>query len=427
MNIIEIINKKKYKQELTEEEIRYFVQGYVDNKIKDYQISSLLMAIVLNGMNLDETTYLTKAIIDSGEVLDLSKIKGIKVDKHSTGGVGDKTTLVLLPLLASVGVKTAKLSGRGLGHTGGTIDKLEAIEGFNTSIKNEDFINQVNKINAAIAGQTGNLCPGDKKLYALRDVTGTVDSIPLIASSIMSKKIASGSDVILLDVKVGSGAFMKTLDDARILAKTMVEIGHRLNRKVICLLTNMDEPLGYAVGNNVEVEEAVNTLKGHGPKDLEELVLDISKILATKANVFKTEKDAYKILKENLHNNKAYDKFLEIVKYQGGNPNFKLNKPKHIIEVKSLNEGYIKHIDALEIGLIACDLGAGRKTKEDKIDMEVGIVLNKKVGDYVKVDDVLGYIYSNYDNNDLYINNFLKTFTYSKEIIHPNLILDIIK
>lgn len=424
MTIIDIINKKRLKKELTREEIEFAVNGYLDDSIKDYQMSSLLMAIVINGMTDRETIDLTDIMIKSGDVIDLSEIDGIIVDKHSTGGVGDKVTLVLGPLLASLGIKIAKMSGRGLGHTGGTIDKLESIEGFKTNISEKKFISQVNKINIAIVSQTGNLVPADKKIYALRDVTGTVESIPLIASSIMSKKIASGADIIMIDVKVGNGALMKTLDDAKELARLMVKIGKTYRKPTICLITNMDEPLGFAIGNAVEVVEAIDTLKGNGPSDLLEVVITLCSIIIGAVKKI-SNADAKNMLFKQLNNGEAYKKFEQLVKAQGGDIN-KLNVSNKVFSIKSDKSGYINKIDALKLGEIAKIIGAGRSTLEDSIDYEVGIVLNKKVGDYVEKDEDLAKVYLK--DKDISVNQILDCFEIDEQLSSvPKLILDIIK
>lgn len=392
MTIIDIITKKKNKEELSYEEIKYAVIGYIDGSIKDYQMSSLLMAITIQGMTKEETFNLTDIMLNSGEIINLDDIQPV-VDKHSTGGVGDKTTLILAPLVASCGVNVAKMSGRGLGFTGGTIDKLESIPEFNTSIDIDSFKEQVKNINVAIVGQMGNLVPADKKIYALRDVTGTVESIPLIASSIMSKKLASGAHTIIIDVKVGNGALMKTESDAKKLAQLLVEIGKKYNKKVVCFITDMDEPLGYAIGNSLEVLESINTLIGKGPKDLTHLVINLATYMVGLGKNIKLEV-AYKEVTENLYNGKAYKKFQELVQNQNGKLN-KIKISKKIISIKSKKEGYIKHINALELGEIARILGAGRLNKEDNIDFEVGIVLNKKVGDKIKKDEELLKLYIN--------------------------------
>ena len=424
MTIIDIINKKRLKKELTREEITFAVNGYVNGDIKDYQMSSLLMAIVLNGMTDRETIDLTDIMINSGDVLDLSKIDGIIVDKHSTGGVGDKETLVLGPLLASLGIKIAKMSGRGLGHTGGTIDKLESIKGFNTKLSEEEFIDQVNKINIALVSQTSNLVPADKKIYALRDVTGTVESIPLIASSIMSKKIASGADIIVIDVKVGNGALMKNLDDARLLAKLMVKIGASYRKPTICLLTNMEEPLGYAIGNALEVKEAIDTLKGSGPSDLLEVVMTLSSIIIGAVKKIPNN-EAKNLLFKQINNGEAYKKFEELVEAQGGDIN-DIKVSDKVFSIKSDKSGYINKIDALRLGEIAKQIGAGRNTLDDEIDYEVGLVLNKKVGDKVEKDEELVKVYLK--NKDVSISDILSCFKIDDELkVMTKLILDIIK
>lgn len=424
MTIIDIITKKRLNEELTRDEIKFFVNGYLDGSIKDYQMSSLLMAIVINGMSDRETIDLTDIMLHSGDVIDLSKIDGIIVDKHSTGGVGDKVTLVLGPLLASLGIKIAKMSGRGLGHTGGTIDKLESIKGFNTKISIDEFIEQVNKINIALVGQTGNLVPADKKIYALRDVTGTVSSIPLIASSIMSKKIASGADIILIDVKVGSGALIKNLDDARKLSNLMVKIGKAYRKPTICIITNMDEPLGYAIGNALEVEEAINTLKGNGPSDLLEVVITLCSIIIGAVKKIPNE-EAKNLLFKQLNNGAAYKKFEELVKYQGGDIK-SLKVSDKVFSIKSDKSGYISKIDAEALGEIAKLIGAGRNTLEDKIDYEVGLVLNKKVGDKVEKDEELLKVYLK--DKDVSMTQILECFQIDEELSNlPKLILDIIK
>lgn len=424
MTIIDIINKKRLNKELTREEISFAVNGYIDGSVKDYQMSSLLMAIVLNGMTDRETIDLTDIMLKSGDIIDLSKIDGVIVDKHSTGGVGDKVTLVLGPLLASLGIKIAKMSGRGLGHTGGTIDKLESIEGFNTKIDEDKFIKQVNDINIALVGQTGNLVPADKKIYALRDVTGTVESIPLIASSIMSKKIASGSDIIMIDVKVGNGALMKNLNDAKKLAKLMVKIGKAYRKPTICLITNMDEPLGYAIGNALEVDEAINTLKGNGPSDLLEVVITLSSIIIGAVKKI-SNNDAKNMLFKQLNNGEAYKKFEELVSAQGGDVN-NIKISDKVFSIKSDKAGYINKIDALKLGEIAKMIGAGRNTLDDDIDYEVGLVLNKKIGDYVEKEEELVKVYLK--DKDVSISQILECFKIDEELENiPKLILDIIK
>lgn len=400
MRMIDIITKKRDGGILSEKEIQFFIKGYVDGVIPDYQVSALLMAIIFKGMNKEETAILTREMMLSGDVIDLSGIEGIKVDKHSTGGVGDKTSLVLGPLVASFGVKVAKMSGRGLGHTGGTIDKLESIPGTQTSIAKQAFIDQVNHVGCAIIGQTGSIVPADKKLYSLRDVTGTVESIPLIAASIMSKKLAAGSNTILLDVKFGSGAFMKTLDDARLLAKTMVEIGSHLGRDTRAILTDMDQPLGLAVGNSLEVIEAIHTLHGHGPSDFVELCTQAAAIMLEQAHVVKHSQDALPLIDAKIKSGEAFNVFKAMIKAQGGdtrvldNPDL-FAKSSHVIEIRSEKAGFVKHINSLEIGVGAMKLGAGRQTKEDVIDMSAGVILKKKVGDEVKIGDLLCVAYTN--------------------------------
>ena len=405
MRVVDIIEKKRMGLNLSEVEIKYVIDGYVKADIPDYQISALLMAIFFQGMSNEEAAFLTKAMLYSGDIIDLSGIKGIKVDKHSTGGVGDKTTLVLGPLVASLGVKLAKLSGRGLGHTGGTIDKMESISGMRIDLSEEQFIKQVNEINIAVAGQTKSLVPADKLLYALRDVTATVPSIPLIASSIMSKKLASGADVICLDVKIGDGAFMKTIEDARELSNIMVSIGKAFNKEVSAFITSMDEPLGLAVGNRLEVKEVIDTLSGNGPVDLVDLCTQIAGYMLYFAKKSNSVAEGVKLAEDNLNNGKALAKFYEFVEAQGGKIEdlddfINVNE---ILSFKAKKNGYIKTIKALNIGLASMKLGGGRETKEDSIDPMVGIMLNKKVGDYVNVDDVLCEIYANKKvNEDIY-------------------------
>ena len=430
MRMVDIIEKKRDKKVLTKEEIHFVISQYVAENIPDYQMSSLLMAIYFNGMNEEEVTDLTEAILMSGDTIDLTGIEGVKVDKHSTGGVGDKTTLVLGPLVASCGAKFAKLSGRGLGHTGGTIDKLESISGYNTSLSNEAFIQQVNDINIAVAGQTSKLAPADKLLYALRDVTGTVPSIPLIASSIMSKKLASGADVIVLDVKIGEGAFMKTLEDARKLSQVMVNIGKNFNRKVIAFITDMSEPLGYAIGNKLEVIEAIRTLQGNGPDDLQTLCTEIGSYLVYHAGKAESLKVAKNLIEEKIQSLEASDLFKTLLNHQGAEmPD--LNDYVHaegIIAVKSDGEGYVEKLNALQIGLAAMRLGAGRETKESVIDTDVGIVLNKKVGDFVENGEVLAYVYNNKADITEEIRMILNAYTLTdKAVEKPPLIIEIIE
>lgn len=424
MSIIEIIEKKKKKQALTKEEIEYFIKGYLNDEIKDYQASSLLMAICLNDMTDEETFNLTKAMLDSGSIIDLSNIKGIKVDKHSTGGVGDKTSIILAPIVASTGVKMAKMSGRGLGHTGGTIDKLEAIKGFKTSLTEEEFVNEVNSIGLAITGQTGNIAPADKKLYALRDVTGTVNSIPLIASSIMSKKLASSADKIVIDLKVGNGALVNNIKDARRLGNLMVNIGKYFQKEVVCFLTNMNEPLGNNIGNGLEVLEAIDVLKGKGPKDLKKLVLELSSTLVMMGKNI-TKEEALKEVKENIKNKQAYYKFLEFVKFQHGDIN-DIAISKKIFSLKTNKSGYIQSIDTLKLGEIVRSLGAGRYSKDDTIDYGVGIILNKKIGDFILENEELAKIYWN--AKDASLSEILSCFKIDSKFKKKNkLIYEIIK
>ena len=422
MDILDIIDKKEKNEKLTKEELEFVINGYLNGTIKDYQMSALLTEIDLLGLSDEETINLTDIMLKSGETLDLG-FDNI-VDKHSTGGVGDKTTIVLAPLVASLGVKVAKMSGRGLGHTGGTIDKLESIKGFQTSMTLEKFKEQVSKINIALVGQMGNLVPADKKIYALRDVTGTVDSIPLIASSIMSKKLASGASSIVIDLKVGSGALVSSLEEAKELANIMVKIGKNYNKKIACVLTNMDEPLGYAVGNSLEVIEAINTLKGEGPKDLTNLVIKLGTLMVSMGLNISLEEAEEKV-KTNLYNGKGYEKMLEWVKAQGGDIN-SIPSAHNTKIIKAPQEGYISSIDALEIGKLSRKLGAGRLTKDDEIDLTVGIVLNYKVGDYVKKGDTLLTVF--YNEKEITEEEILSCFKFSdSKVEEPKLIIDVIK
>lgn len=415
MFVPEIIIKKKQGKKLTREEIDFIVQGYTKGEIPDYQISPLLMAICFQGMDHEEIANLTDSMMHSGEVMDLSSIPGIKVDKHSTGGVGDKTSLVLGPMVAACGAKVAKLSGRGLGHTGGTIDKLESIPGFSTSLTVDQFTKQVSDIGLAIMGQTADLDPADKKLYALRDVTGTVDSIPLISSSIMSKKLATGSNAILLDVKYGSGAFCQTKEKGIELARTMVEIGKRMNVNTKAVISNMDQPLGNAIGNSLEVIEAVNTLKGNGPEDLNELCLNAGTIMLLQAKVFNNAEDAQKALKETITSGGALKKLCEFVKAQGGDESYildtsKFEVSKNIIPVLSKQEGYISHIDTIQMGEVAMHLGAGRAKKEDSIDPSAGIIVFKKPGDHIKVGEKIADLYTNHESYENEVEDLINSY-----------------
>lgn len=400
MRMYDVILKKRKGLELTKEEIDFFVNGFTSGEIPDYQASALLMAIFFNKMNNRETADLTMAMVKSGDEINLDSISGIKVDKHSTGGVGDKTSICLTPLVASFGVPVAKMSGRGLGHTGGTIDKLESFKGFSVELSEEEFIKNSNEIGIALTGQTGNIAPADKKIYALRDVTATVDNMSLIASSIMSKKIASGADAIVLDVKVGDGAFMKTPEDAKALAKEMVAIGTEVSRKTIGVISDMDQPLGFAIGNVLEVIEAIELLKGNGPKDLLELTLTLGSYMLVCAKKAKNFEEGKKLLMENIDNGKGLEKLKEFVRAQGGNVDAiddysKFDRASYVVEVRSEKSGYVSKINAEAFGLIAMELGAGRVTKESSIDLAVGIVLNKKRGDRIEKGDILAYIHSN--------------------------------
>lgn len=433
MRMYDIIIKKRNGEALSDEEIAYFIKGYTDGTIPDYQASALLMAIYFQGMTERETATLTMEMAHSGDMLDLSAIKGKKADKHSTGGVGDKTSLVLTPLAASIGIPVAKMSGRGLGHTGGTIDKLESFPGFTTGISEEQFINNVNTIGIAIVGQTKNMAPADKKLYALRDVTGTVDSIPLIASSIMSKKLAAGADVIVLDVKTGSGAFMKTEEDSIKLAEEMVKIGNNVGRKTLAVISDMDEPLGYAVGNAIEVKEAIDTLNGHGPADLLELCLTIGSLMAIGTGKAGSTEEARRLLIEKLDDGSALKKFAEFVEAQGGDsaPVFNtdlLPQASIVREVTSPVDGYVSHIESDRVGISAMKLGGGRETKESEIDLSVGILINKKVGDSVKKGEKIATLYAN-DNAKLEaaLSELEQSYSYSQTPVErPELIKTII-
>ncbi|WP_170007533.1 pyrimidine-nucleoside phosphorylase [Bacillus fonticola] len=400
MRMVDLIQKKRDGHALTKKEIRFIIEGYTKEEIPDYQVSALSMAIFFQDMTEEERAELTMAIVESGEQIDLSAIEGTKVDKHSTGGVGDTTTLVLGPLVASVGVPVAKMSGRGLGHTGGTIDKLEAVEGFHVEIEKEEFVRLVNEHKLAVIGQSGNLTPADKKLYALRDVTATVNSIPLIASSIMSKKIAAGADAIVLDVKTGAGAFMKIYEDAQELAQAMVNIGNRVGRQTMAILSDMSQPLGFAIGNALEVKEAIDTLRGEGPEDLTELCLTLGSQMVVLAKKADTLEEARTLLEGAISSGKALEVFETFLMNQGGkgevvkDPSL-LPRAKHIVELEAKEDGFIESLVADEIGTAAMWLGAGRATKESTIDMAVGLVLNKKVGDKVQAGDSLVTIHAN--------------------------------
>lgn len=428
MRMVDIIEKKRDGKELTTQEISFFIEGYTKGDIPDYQASALAMAIYFQDMNDRERADLTRAMVNSGDTIDLSGIDGIKVDKHSTGGVGDTTTLVLAPLVASLGIPVAKMSGRGLGHTGGTIDKLESVKGFHVELTKEQFIDLVNRDKVAVMGQSGNLTPADKKLYALRDVTGTVNSIPLIASSIMSKKIAAGADAIVLDVKTGDGAFMKTEKDAEELAHAMVRIGNHVGRKTIAIISDMSQPLGFAIGNALEVKEAIETLQGKGPQDLTDLVLTLGSQMVILAKKAETTQEAKAMLREAITSGKAIAKFKEFLQNQGGDASVvddtaKLPQAKYQIELPAKKSGYVSRMVADEIGVASMLLGAGRATKEDTIDLAVGIVLHKKVGDKVSEGESLLTIHSNRENVDevkqkLYDNIFIEDTAKAPQLIH---------
>lgn len=434
MKMIDLINKKKDGYELSKEEIAFFIENYTKGSIPDYQASALLMAIYLQKMNKRETADLTMAMVHSGDILDLSEIEGVKVDKHSTGGVGDTTTLVLTPMVAALGIPVAKMSGRGLGHTGGTIDKLESFEGFSVEITQEQFMKNVNENKISVIGQTGDLAPADKKLYALRDVTGTVNNISLISSSIMSKKIAAGADCIVLDVKVGDGAFMKCYEDAKVLAEAMVDIGKSVGRNTVAVISDMDQPLGFAIGNALEVKEAIDTLRGKGPKDLLELCLAIGSNMLVLAKKAQNEEEARKLLMETIENGSAITKLKEFIVSQGGkgeqvDNTELLPTAKYLFEVKSDRAGYVTKIHAENLGTIALELGAGRLTKEDKIDLAVGIVLHKKRGDQVAIGESIATICANDERKiEKAAQAILENYGISKEAVEDMpLIYNIIK
>lgn len=417
MRFLDIIDKKRMNKELNENEIKFFIESYNKDLLQDYQVSALLMAIVINGMSEKETIYLCKAMINSGLTVDLSSINGIKVDKHSTGGVGDKTSLVLLPIVAACGCKVAKMSGRGLGHTGGTIDKLESIEGLNVVLSNEMFIKQVNEIGIAIISQNQNLVPADKKLYALRDVTATVESIPLIASSIMSKKIASGADVILLDVKYGDGAFMQSIKEARELATLMIKIGNYFNKTTKVVLSSMQQPLGYAIGNALEINEVLDTLCGKGPSDLMNLCTkQASLLLQMSMNI--DEEEANKRITQVIHDKSAYNKFIEMIKAQNGNVNLILDK--HLVTKRKHNvainkSGYISKIYTKNLGLLAMKLKAGREFKDQNIDYGVGFILKAKVSDYLEKNDILIEVYDDNELSEEFIHDIINCYEISDQ------------
>jgi pyrimidine-nucleoside phosphorylase len=428
--MVDLIEKKRDGETLSTEEIQFIVNGYTEGTIPDYQVSAFTMAVFFNGMTESETADLTMAMVKSGDQINLSQIEGIKVDKHSTGGVGDTTTLVLGPLVAAVGVPVAKMSGRGLGHTGGTIDKLEAVEGFHVEIENQEFIDLVNKNKIAVIGQSGNLTPADKKLYALRDVTATVNSIPMIASSIMSKKIAAGADAIVLDVKTGAGAFMKTLDDSRKLARAMVQIGNNVGRQTMAIISDMSQPLGFAIGNALEVKEAIDTLKGEGPEDLTELCLVLGSHMVYLAKKANSLKEARQLLENAIKDGSALETFKLFLASQGGDASVvdqpdRLPQAKYIFELEAKEDGYVKEMVADEIGTAAMILGAGRATKESTIDLAVGLMLRKKIGDRVQKGDSLVTIYSNFENVEAVKQKLYENITVTSELANaPTLIYE---
>ncbi|MEH7401302.1 MULTISPECIES: pyrimidine-nucleoside phosphorylase [Bacillaceae] len=432
MRMVDLIEKKRDGKTLTTEEVNFVIKGFTDGSVPDYQMSAFAMAVFLKGMTEKEYSDLTMAMVHSGDTIDLSNIEGIKVDKHSTGGVGDTTTLVLGPLVASLDIPVAKMSGRGLGHTGGTIDKLEAVEGFHVELTEEEFMKQVNDIKLAVIGQTGDLTPADKKLYALRDVTATVNSIPLISSSIMSKKIAAGADAIVLDVKTGAGAFMKDIDDARDLAKAMVKIGNNVGRQTVAVISDMSQPLGFAIGNALEVKEAIDTLKGEGPKDLEELCLVLGSQMVVLAKKAETLEEARAKLLENMKNGKALEVFKAFLVAQGGDGSVvddpsKLPQAKYVQEVVAKQDGYVSQIVADAVGTAAMKLGAGRATKESVIDLAVGLMLNKKVGEAVKKGDSLVTVYSSTEDISEVEKDLLENIKISTEKVEePTLVYDLI-
>lgn len=433
MNILDIIAKKRDKKELNKEEIDFFVNEYTDGNVTDYQAAALIMAIYLNGMSNEEITNLTLAMAYSGEVLNLSKLGENVVDKHSTGGIGDKVTLILMPVVAALGVPVAKISGRGLGFTGGTVDKLESIPGYNTQISVEEFIENVEKIGISLMGQTLNLAPADKKIYALRDSISCVENIPLIASSIMSKKIASGANKIVLEVTVGNGAFMKNIDDARKLSETMINIGKLANKEVVCILTNMDEPLGYSIGNTLEVIEAAEALQGEMEEDVKQVVLELGSYMIKLAGCGDDINENKKRMIDCIDSGNAYMKFLELIENQGGDVSYindvsKFENAKYVNPVLSDKSGYVKEIDAEKLGKISCELGAGRVKKEDIIDNQVGLIINKKIGDIVEENEILGIIHANDKDKLKKAEGELRScFTICEEVVHkPKVILEIL-
>lgn len=422
MRFVDIIEKKRNGLELTKEEILFFIDGYVKNEIPDYQVSALLMAIYFQGMTTVEIADLTQAMLYSGDVIDLTEIAGIKCDKHSTGGVGDKTSLALAPMVAACGGKVAKMSGRGLGHTGGTLDKVEAISGFTIELDEQSFMNQVNEIGLALIGQTKQVVPADKKLYALRDVTATVPSIPLIASSIMSKKLASGADTILLDVKYGEGAFMKDAASAKELAQTMIDIGTHLGRDTKAMISNMNQPLGNAIGNALEVIEAIETLQNKGPKDFTTLCIEAGAIMLVQSSLASTIEEAKVRLQESIDNGSALEKLRQMVIAQGGDVS-QIDHPETLpqakmkVELLAKEDGYVADLHALELGTLAMQLGAGRETKDDLINFAVGIVLHKKVGDFVNIGDSLATIHTDFELSTEWTKRFYETYHFSQDVV----------
>lgn len=428
MRMVDLIEKKKNGEALSKEEIHFIIDGYVKGDIPDYQMSAWMMAVYFKGMTTEEIATLTLEMMHSGDVLDLSEIKGIKIDKHSTGGVGDKTSLAVGPMVAACGVPVAKMSGRGLGHTGGTLDKLESIPGLSIAIEEKDFIKQVNEMHFSIIGQTGSLVPADKKMYALRDVTGTVNSIPLIASSIMSKKLAAGADGILLDVKYGDGAFMKTIEDARVLAKTMIEIGKHLGKDTRATISNMNQPLGNAIGNALEVKEAIATLNGEGPEDFTSLCFEEGETMLMMAHVASSRVEAKEMLHKVIEDKSALNVFKKMVEAQGGDGSYitdpsKFKEVKEVIEVTSSKEGYIEDLEALTLGLVSMKLGGGRATVDDVIDHSVGLVLHKKIGDYVKQGESLLSVYTNTGLSDELREEIISAYHLTSQTVKkPNIV-----
>ena len=429
MRMVDLIEKKKDGKVHTAQEIHFIVDGYTNDKIPDYQMSAWLMAVCFQGLNKEETALLTKEMMHSGDVIDLSRIEGIKVDKHSTGGVGDKTSMVLGPIVGACGVPVAKMSGRGLGHTGGTLDKLESIPGLHVMIEEDDFVKQVNDCHLAIIGQSAHLDPADKKMYALRDVTATVSCIPLIASSIMSKKLAAGSDAILLDVKYGDGAFMKTKEEAKMLARTMIEIGDSLGKDTRATISNMSQPLGYAIGNSLEVKEAVDTLNGNGPEDLLELCLQAGSHMLIQAQKADSLLSARKMLQEAIDSKQALRTFCAMVKAQGGDDAYVRHpemfpKAKEVIPVYSQTTGYVKDLKAKPLGIISMKLGGGRETTDDEIDYSVGLILHKKIGDFVKKGDVLVEVHTNTGLSKELQKDILDAYEFSNEFVNKPILID---